>query len=131
MAGLFMKPGVDLSGLALGGCRILEVVAAAPARLGHAVTITCGREAHAPTDHHTLGEALDLRTHDLTPEQVLALYKYMAAELGAQFTVLYEVPIGQRAGLDPLVADLVYAPSNPNAQHLHAQVKNGVTYVPV
>lgn len=120
-----IKPGVVLTSLEPGGARILAVAAAAPLRLGFDVTVTCGNEAHGPTDPHTLGKALDLRVIGLSPEQIVALYKYLVTELGELFTVLLEWPTAKRAGLDPRLLDLLYAKSEPTAEHLHVQVRIG------
>lgn len=126
---LYVKSGVDLNGLTPAGARILAVVALAPLALGFDITITCGKEGHTATDPHTLGAALDVRTVDLTPEQVLALYKYCGGQLGSDFfTTLYEVPLHERPALPVELVDLVYTPSNPDAQHLHLQRRIGTAY---
>lgn len=126
---LYVKDGVDLSGLTPAGCRILAVVAAAPLVLGFDLTISCGREAHGPEDPHTIGSALDVRTNVLTPEQILALRNYCQGQLGPDFfTVLLEVPVAERAALDPRLAGMVYIPSDPDAQHLHLQRRIGTNF---
>ena len=128
---LYVKPGVSLNGLDPAGCRILAVVSSAPAALGHDLTITCGLDSHGPTDPHTLGAALDLRPVDLTPTQIITLYKYFAQTLGPDFfTTLYEVPHADVPTLDPLLVDYVYAPSNPTAAHLHLQRRIGTVFTP-
>lgn len=126
---LYVKDGVDLNGMTLAGARILAVVAVAPLVLGFDITITCGREGHPPTDPHTLGSALDLRTADKTSLQIRAMYKYFGSQLGAEFfTTLYEVPLHERPSLDPLLVDYVYTPSNPDEQHLHLQRRINTHY---
>ncbi|WP_460292378.1 hypothetical protein, partial [Bacillus cereus] len=57
-----LKPGVKLDGLAPAGIRILAAIDAAAQVLKRDLTVTCGTEGHPPTDPHTCGEALDLRT---------------------------------------------------------------------
>jgi hypothetical protein len=123
---LHVKAGVDLSTLEAGGCRILSVLALAPLMLGFSLTISCGNEGHGPDDPHTKGNALDIRTRDLTPLQILQLHAYAQQQLGTElFTVLYEVPIAERAAIDDSLQAYIYGPSDPNAQHLHLQVRRG------
>lgn len=69
MAGkLFMKPGVVLTTIAPGGMRILEALKATAKDLAIDIAITCGNEAHEDDDPHTLGAAIDFRTHDWSDE---------------------------------------------------------------
>ena len=118
---MHLKPGVDLDGLAPAGQRIFDVLVAAGEQLGHDITITCTTGDHGPHDSHTHGNAIDCRTFDLTVDQIVNLYRFMSSTLGPDYTVLYEVPIADRNTLDMRLRDLVYEPSNPNAQHLHVQ----------
>ena len=127
---LRLKTGVSLSDLAPAGERIRAAFEMASDALGIDLTLTCTTADHKPEDHHSKGEAIDCRTYDLSADEIVSLYRFMGVELGPGFTVLYEVPIGQRDNLDPRVAELVYAPSNPNAQHLHVQLRNNTTFVP-
>lgn len=123
---LHVKPGVDLSRLDPGGCRLLAVVAMAPLALGFSLTITCGNEGHGPDDPHTLGKALDIRTRDLTPLQVLLLLQYLDQQLGTDlFTALYEVPAADRDAQDALLQQYIYRDSDPSGPHIHAQVRKG------
>lgn len=126
MPRLYLKPGVDLNGLAPGGCRILSIAALAPLVLGFDQLISCGKEGHGPDDPHTHGDAVDLRTRDHSPLEVLQMISYYQQQLGTDlFTVLFEVPEAERASIDPMLQEYIYLPSDPDAQHLHLQVRKG------
>lgn len=128
---LYILPGVDLNGLQPAGCRILAIACYAPLHLGWDVYITSGKEGHQEGDPHTRGEGLDFRTKHLTVEQKLKQLVYFRQQLGPTFfTVLYEVPVLQRAALDPSLLPYVYLPSDPNAEHMHCQEKKGTDYAP-
>lgn len=126
---LRFKPGVVLENLGPGGAKILSVVALAPMVLGFDITISCGEEGHGPADPHTGGDALDVRTKDLTPDQIIQAIGYFHGQLGtALFTVLFEVPQAERDALDVTLLEYVYTASNPDAAHIHLQVRKGVIF---
>ena len=126
-----VKFGVDLSLLQPGGARILSVAASAPLYLGFDVTVTCGREAHGPTDPHTMGNALDIRVLGLSVEDILLLYGFLSTTLGNLFTVLLEWPPPKEGEppLDPRIESLRYKGATAaTAPHLHVQVRKGLQF---
>ena len=64
---------------------------------------------HAPDSRHYTDDALDLRCHDLNPEERARLIENLRIELGDRFTVLLEDPGGEN-------------------EHLHLQVRKGQKY---
>lgn len=86
--------------------------------------ITCGTEGHGPDDPHTRGEAMDLRTRDLQPQQVFDLYNALTFLLGRDFTVLYEIPTAASAR-HPMLDAISYRGKSATAEHLHIQIRKG------
>jgi hypothetical protein len=107
---LKVKPGVRFDVVAPAGYRILEALRLASRRLGHDLTITCGSEAHDPADPHSLGEAFDVRCHDLMPEDRPKVVPAVMDELG--WERFYGV---------------LEAPNTSNA-HFHFQRRKGTVY---
>ncbi len=68
--GLLVKDGVRFDRIARAGARILGALDTVARTFGRDLTITCACEGHPPTDPHTLGEAYDVRTHDMLNEEV-------------------------------------------------------------
>lgn len=101
--------------------RMLSVCEQATEVLRKDLTITCGTDSHGVTDPHSRGTALDLRTRDLTQGQILALHKFLKDELGADFTVLYEVP-EKPVGV---LGAIAYVNPKATASHIHVQVRKG------
>lgn len=116
-----LKDGVVLAPLTPALIRLLAVIDQGARLLGRDLTVTCGREAHPPSDPHTLGAAIDLRAKDLPDGPAMALLQFLRAQLGAEFTVLYETPTKLTSALAP------YAYVNPSATavHVHMQVRKG------
>lgn len=108
-----VKPGVKFDVIAPAGFRILSALDRASVAFVHDITITCGSEAHPPTDPHSTGEAYDIRTNDLAPADVPELASYLTRALGGAFTVIIESPA-----------------TNPKATgaHIHIQRKKGTTF---
>ena len=115
-----IKPGVTFdtdgygrkSAPAPGGIRIVAAIDAVAKSLDHDVTITsvCDGLHSGPEDPHPLGNAVDVRTHDLVdPQKFLAELKF---ELGPAFYAFIEDP------------------GEPN-EHIHAQVSKGTVFPPV
>jgi len=76
------KPGVRFDVIAPAGFRILGAIErVARERLKCDLTITCACEAHATTNPHALGEAYDIRTHGLDPDQRQTLLRRLMIEL--------------------------------------------------
>lgn len=91
---------------------MLSAIQQAAIHLAMDLTITsaCDGEHSGPTDPHHRGEAYDIRTHDLTPEQKTGLLANIMASLGwDQFYGFLESP-----GTDN--------------EHIHVQIKKGTTY---
>lgn len=64
-----LKPGVVLDRIAPAGFVILDAIREASMRTRLDLTITCGTEAHPPTDPHSTGEAVDVRTKAFTMDE--------------------------------------------------------------
>lgn len=105
-----VKPGVTWV-YAPGLFRMVEAMKAVSVGIGHDLTITSAADgAHSgPADPHHTGNALDIRTHDLTDAQKQAVVAGLTAELAPAFTLFIE------------------APNTPN-EHIHLQRKVGTTY---
>ncbi len=88
---LFIKPGVRLAGLRP---EILVAVFAAErvyAEQGHDLTITAGVDGkHMPASLHYAGQAFDVRTRDLQPEEVQKIVARLKACLADDFDVVVE-----------------------------------------
>lgn len=109
---LRVKAGVDFGhDLAFGGARILEVLKQLQATYPFNVTITSARDGvhSGPNDPHPLGNAFDIRTHDLTLAQEQRLLADLQVTLGSRFYAFLEHP------------DLIDV-------HIHVQVARGTTY---
>lgn len=122
-----VKDGVRLDPVTPTHAHLLWALDSAARIHGVDLTVTCGREGHDQGDPHTRGAALDVRVSDLSPEKVLAVYKYIASTLGADFTVLYEAP---NRPLDPQLAKIVYVNASATAAHLHLQPRKFTVYPP-
>ncbi len=109
---LRVKPGVEFTVIAPGGFMILEAINQAARVIGHDVTITSGTDGthSGPTDPHKRGEAYDVRTNDQPDKYALLaeIQRRLAPEL---FYVFLEDE------------------GTPN-EHIHGQVRKGVTYPP-
>lgn len=104
-----LKPGVVIEPLAPAGARILEVLKALD--LPFPVTITSGRDGEhsGPADPHHKGEALDLRTNDLSAFSKASLLEGLHRGLGSRFFAYIE-----SQGLP--------------SEHLHCQRRRGTIY---
>ena len=107
-----VKPGVQFSVIAPAGFLILAAIKRASKDLGLDLTITSGTDgAHSgPTDPHHLGEAFDIRSHDLAPEIRARVVETVMAGLG--WTHFF---------------GFLEAPGTPN-EHFHFQRKQGTTF---
>lgn len=115
---------VVLDPIAPAGGAILAAAAMAATTIKCDLVITCGSEGHPPTDPHTLGEAIDIRTSDLSEGQLLALYHALKTTLGPKFTVLYEVK-AKPAGV---LGSIAYVNTHASAPHLHIQRAKNTRY---
>jgi hypothetical protein len=121
-----LKKGVVLEPLTPALIRLIGVTDQAVRILGRDLTITCGREGHIPNDPHTRGEAIDIRTRDLSPGATVTLYEWLKVTLGAAWTVLYEV----REKPDGDLARIAYVNQGASAPHLHIQPRKGTRWPP-
>lgn len=110
-----------------GGFRILGALTGLAFFLGHDVTISCGSDSHPAADHHSTGEAFDVRTIGLDDETIKRMLLWLRQDLGPLFTVLHERPVDVESG--PL-AGLVTVNPHASGQHIHCQVKLGTVYPP-
>lgn len=113
---------------ASGGLRILVALAHAARQTAWDWRISCGTEGHPPTDPHSRGEAYDLSLATFPDTAaIVAAYHDLKADLGAAFTVLFEVPYLQT---DSALASIAYVNADATARHFHIQVRKGTTYSP-
>lgn len=108
---LYHKSTVQFAKIAPGGFRILSAIDQASAKLGLDLVITSGTDGthSGPNDPHHRGEAYDLRTHNLTPEQKDRVLAEVMGTLGPAFFGFLESP-----GTDN--------------EHIHIQVRKGTIY---
>lgn len=118
---------IQLNRLAPAGFRILSVIDQAALLCKTSLRITCGTEGHAPTDPHTLGQAVDIGATEFPPPLVMALHDALSRLLGPAFTVLYECPT--RPG-DPVLRQIAYVNPTATAPHFHCQPVKGTTWPP-
>lgn len=125
---LDFAPGVTLNGLKPAGARILAALDGATFAMKRNLLVTCGTNGHPPTDPHTLGAALDVRTKDLPEATILALVQWLRKALGPDFTVLFEVP-SKPVGV---LASIAYINPVATGPHIHIQLRKGFgPYPPV
>jgi hypothetical protein len=120
-----VKPGVDLSMLAPAGWVLVDAVKQAARTLKLGVVITCGRDAHPLGDPHTTGEALDLRTKDLTADQKQALLR--AIMLGVQRGPL-DAPMETNSGLATAHFFGGIEHAGESNEHLHVQRRKATVF---
>ena len=108
---LSLKEGVSLVGINPALVIGAIVVADAYAELGTDCVITSALDGqHSETSLHYVGNALDFRTRDLSPEQQQQLTATLKERLGADFDVVLEsdhchVELqARRAPTEPLTA---------------------------
>lgn len=107
-----VKDGVSFAIIAPGGFRILSAIDQASQRLALDLVITsaCDGEHSGPQDPHHKGEAYDVRSHDMTPENKDRFLANVMATLGYQnFYGFLESP-------------------ETDNEHFHFQVKKGTMY---
>lgn len=120
---LLFKPGVETSGLAPAGVRILARLDAVSEVIGRHLTVTSVSDGvRRPTDPHKRGEAVDVRTSDLSEGQILAAHTWLTKSLGPDFTVLYEV----RSKPNGVLGSIAYVSTSATASHFHLQLRRGL-----
>ncbi len=121
MAVLF-KSGVVTTGVAPAGVRILAAIDGLSQMLGRHLTVTSVSDGNRkPDDPHKRGEAVDLRSGDLSEAQILASHRWLTKTLGHDFTVLYEVPVKPNG----VLASIAYVNKSATAGHFHIQIRKG------
>ena len=113
MAAVTSLPTVKILIVTPALCRILEALLEDSAPEHVVTSITDGIHTHHSA--HYRGEAVDVRTRDLSADDAAAVRDRLAAALGPRFTVLLEQP-----GATPATS----------AQHLHVQLAIGATWAP-
>jgi len=120
------KPGVRFDTIAPAGFRILGAIErVARERMKRDLMITCACEAHAATDPHARGAAIDLRVHDLTADDKQTLLRRLMLELSDGVDDMpMEVGIG--LATKHFYGQLEYL-GEPH-EHLHVQQRRFTTY---
>lgn len=90
------------------------------------LVVTCGREGHPPTDPHTRGQALDIRSRDLGEGQIWSVYDHLKRTLGPKWTVLYECKSKPKGFL----GSFAYVNPKASAAHFHVQPLKGTIWTP-
>lgn len=116
MGQLHIKPGVDFgpNGLAPAGQRILFTLMTLVAGYPFDLTITSARDGvhSGPGDPHYSGEALDIRSHDLTEAQKVFVLHDLQMELYREPRRFYVFLEG----------------AGTPSEHYHVQRRNGTSY---
>lgn len=83
---VLVKPGARFDRIAPAGYLILSALRRIADTVDHDLLITSGTDdAHSgPGDPHHLGEAYDVRSHDLTAEQKAAVLRALQTLLGSR-----------------------------------------------
>lgn len=107
---LLSKPGVLFTVISPAGFQIINALTRAAVIINHDLEITsaCDGEHSGPDDPHHLGQAYDVRTHDL-PDKNLVLATLKSLLDYNKFFVWIEDE------------------GTPN-EHIHAQLRHGVNY---
>lgn len=122
------KDGVlPIGHLAPAGVRILGALEVTARRLGHDLTVTCVDKEHPPSDPHSLGAALDIRTHDLPDDVKRTMLKELMLELSDAASQM-DAPMLVSGGWATMhFWGWIEHPGEPN-EHIHTQLRKGVSY---
>lgn len=115
------KTGVELTGLAPEGFTIAGAIERATRVFGVNLTVTSGVRPDDTDSMHGSGKALDVRTSNLTAEQIVALYWWFTVELGSGFVVLFET--NQPSSLPSELRAIAYYNAGATANHFHLGVR--------
>lgn len=118
---LTTKDGVKLTGLAPEGFTIAGAVERATRVFNVSLVITSAVRPDDSDSMHSLGKALDVRTANLTTDQIIALYWWFTVELGAGFVVLFET--NSPASLPSELRAIAYYNAGASANHFHLGVR--------
>jgi len=86
------RAGVTLTGLAPEGLRIVGAIDRAARTFDVDLVITSAVRPEDADSMHSVGKAIDVRTSNLTVEQIAQLFYWFKTELGNEFIVLFETP---------------------------------------
>lgn len=123
---ILTKAGVQFAHIAPAGFRLLSALERTSRLLNVDLTVTSGTDgAHSgPTDPHKRGCAYDVRTKNLTGQQVAAVLRQVMLECADSD----EAPVEASGGL---VTEKFFgfheAPDTPG-EHLHFQLRRSKTY---
>ena len=109
-----VMPDGEVRSLAPGGIAILSALDLTAKEIGHDLTVTSALDGthSGPEDPHPYGNALDVRTHDLSsPQHALETLK---VQLGPLFYAFLEDPDDRDGNI-----------------HIHAQILKGSVYPPL
>jgi hypothetical protein len=127
MNGVRFKAGVLPIKPAPAGIRILGALDATARRLKRDLLVTCADKEHPPADPHSTGEAFDVRTHDVDDATKRLILRELMLELQNEGDML-DAPIATGIGLSTLYFyGQIEFPNDPR-EHLHIQLRRGVTY---
>jgi hypothetical protein len=131
MYGVVFKAGVlPIGTLAPAGVRILGALDGLARQLQHTLTVTCADKAHGPTDEHTLGEAFDVRTHDLGEDTKQALLHELLIALSDNASTDVPKPVVS-VSMPNLATQRFYAQLENHGQpdeHIHVQRRKHTVY---
>ncbi len=118
---LTTKTGVMLTGLAPEGFTITSAIERATRVFNVNLVITSAVRPDDSDSQHAIGKAVDVRTANLTEQQIIALYWWLTVELGGNFVVLFEVP--SVTGLTSELRAIAYLNVGATAAHFHIGAK--------
>jgi hypothetical protein len=132
MGSLHIKPGVILDRLNLAGRAIAGAVLITAAGLPFDLTITSGQEGEHTGLAHRLGNAVDVRSHDVPPESKSSVLQLLMSDLCA-----LERRLGVNSLVEPkdggFVTECFYGflehPGEPR-EHYHLQLRIGHVFPP-
>lgn len=121
MGAVSAKVGVNLNGLAPEGYVIVGAIERATRVFNVNLTITSAARPDDLDSQHGAGKALDVRTLNLTTQQIVALFWWLHVELGPSFVVLFEVPT--TADLSSELRAIAFVNAGASAPHFHIGAK--------
>jgi len=123
---VIVKSDVQFTRIAPAGFRLLGAIELTARRFGIEMMITCACEAHPAEDPHSLGEAYDVRSHDMSPAQKTLVLKAILEAAGDADAG--DVPVGAQGGYATShFWGWLEHPGDPN-EHLHVQRRQHTTY---
>lgn len=120
-----VKPGALFDRIDPAGFRLLGSLDRVARAMPVDLVVTCGSDAHPASDPHTLGRAYDVRTRDLTPDQIDFVLKGVLLDLQEAES---DAPIAVSGGF--ATTRFFGWLEHPGAEnvHLHFQQRKGVTF---